>query len=206
MVLLVLGAAGCSSEKEPSARRTVLAPRLCDTQLSTAPIKEMFPGPYSEAFQQYSSRDSLNALKRGKKSGQCVVWLTYASNGAEKNTNVNIDATVSDHDSADQLVASSRKFGFPVLDTVRSGEIAGVSGPEGAAVAFTCDERKNQERGVRVTVDFTPDEPGITGKRERLITTTSATFAVRIARYLNEHLLKCVAPEKLSGATDLRHT
>lgn len=184
----------------------MLAPRLCDTRLSTAPVKEMFPGPYSEAFQQYSSRDSLNALKRGKKSGQCVVWLTYDNNGAEKNTNVNIDATVSDHDSADQLVARSRKFGLPVRDTVRSGEIAGVSGTEGAAVAFPCNEHTSQERGVRVTVDFTPDERGISDKRQRLITTTSATFAVHIARYLNEHLLKCVAPEKLSGAIDLRHT
>lgn len=205
--VLLLGTTACGDDDERDTRQTTLAAELCDTELTTAPIKKLFPGPYTEAYQHFSSDDSLHTLKKGRKSGECMIGLVYDDRyGMEQMTDIHMDAWVSNDETAEELVQGSEKFGLPVSHTVQSGAVAGVTGREGAAVAFPCEERTDQARSVRVRVDFVPDELDITQKRKRLIATTSGRYAVRVSRYLNEEFLGCLDPADLSGPIHLRRS
>lgn len=200
-VAILVGATGCSPSDHQEERNAALPLKLCKTEISTAPIKKLYPGPYNEVFYSGSDHDSLNSLKKGRKHGECSVILAYINRSeVEKTTHVNVVARVSNDSTAEELVALSIKVGMvQARNTVHAGKITGVSGAEGSAVAFPCTERTDQAQSIEVTFGFTPDEMDITESRRSLITNTSATYAVHIARYLNDKFLKCLDPAELSG-------
>ena len=204
VTVVILGAAACSSENNHDMPNTELAPHLCDTTLSTTPIKKLFPGPYDDAFQSFSGNDSLSSLKRGNKRGTCIIGLDYdQNNGVHKTVDVNIEAEVAS-ETTKEYVGGWEKLSLSADATVKSGDLQGVAGWKGAVVAFPCKERPGRVRSIGVTVDFTPDDPGITEKRKKLISRTSTQYAVQVARYLKGHYLKCVDSPDMSGSITMR--
>ena len=147
-VAIFLGTAACSSGDDRDKENAELPLKLCDTEITTAPIKKLFPAPYNEAFQTYSHRDSLSSLKRGRKGGKCSVGLTYDDRfRVEKTVYINIEARVSNDDTAKELIADSHKFSpLQAAETVHAKKISGISGPKGSAVAFPCTERTDQSK------------------------------------------------------------
>ena len=203
--LTLLGTAACSDDSDQAAPHEKLAAHLCDTGISTAPVKELFPGPYKEAYQSFSRHHSMTSLKKGWKEGDCTVNLVFGeSHPGEHRINVNIHAFVSNDETAKESVSQPSHMQLVADYSVRVGEMSGVTGRNGAAIAFPCRERTDQAKSVSVEIHFDPRQEDATGKRKRQLSKTSGTYVVRAARYLNEHYLKCLSPKDLSGPVDLR--
>jgi hypothetical protein len=201
----LLGTTGCGAETEPASEPAHLAARVCDTGISTAPIKKLFPSPYDEAYQSFSPHDSLSSLRKGRKAGDCSVSLVYDDrHGAQKLMDVNVHAVVSDDDTAEDLMAHPELMDLSVGYSVRAGEMSGITGRDGAAVAFPCAKRPDRAKSVKVEIHFTPHQLNVTEKRKRQLATTAGTYVVQAARYLNEHYLTCLSPAALSGSVRMQ--
>lgn len=178
---------------------------LCDTDISTKPLQEMYPGPYTSIKMFPSKGGGIDALSGagGKTEGDCDVWITQKE--GDDFTKAKIAAYIEPGTSAEDLFKNYKKW-YPKHRRQRLtlGPADGFTMYNQAVLGFDCRDSKKrpsvaESLGITVQV-FLPDHPAGTNVDRAELAAGAAKLAANTARYVNSEVLKCSGPSLPDGA------
>lgn len=196
---LLLSSCSAASEQRPS-----LPTALCETNISTSSLQEMYPGPYSDLAMIPSKGGGIKALKKSKggTKAECDIWITQEK--GDTFTLVGVVVDLHPQSSVDDLFKRYEKW-YPDhrQQPLTLGAAKGFTMHNASLLVFNCQELKkgtSAKRALGVSVRVTlPEYPNGPGVDRAELAKGAAKLAADTARYVSSDVLQCSGPRLPGG-------
>ncbi|NLU74142.1 hypothetical protein HCC61_15875 [Streptomyces sp. HNM0575] len=193
---------GAGDGEERTAR---LPHRICGTDISSAPIARMYPGPYTEASMHVPSEGRIDRIStsKGKTEGGCSIAIGQTKPDVYSDLTVNA-RTYPTRSMKNVLAGFEHQFTSNDA-TLSLGPARGHVAHEYAQLIQECKQSEGGSAGRPFAVIselFFQDRSSYKISEEDLNKGAAAQVA-NVARYLRSSVLKCSGPELPDGTPEI---